>query len=131
MKNILHVLMPSLIASAGFISALVDEIVKKPKYFRFKIVIFICLLVGLFAFDFPLYQDMVEKDTKIVVAEYVKYETNSLPATRKAYFKTENGNLHVYAPTLARVVGNLESGKKYEIEYFVNSNVIKEYRLIE
>ena len=132
MTNILLVLIPTFIAYAGFISAIVHEIVERPKYFWLKIIIFPVLIVTLTILESPIYKDLIEKDTTTVIAEYVEFQSsNSLPCTRKAYFKSENGRFHVYVPVFTRDIAKMEVGKTYEIEYFRNSHIIKAYRLIE
>lgn len=132
MKNILLVLIPTFTAYAGFIGAIVYEIHKRPKYFGFKIIVFAGLIVALTIFEIPTYKDMIEKDTTTVIAEYVEFQTSStLPCTRKAYFKSENGKFYVYVPTWTRDIAKMEVGRTYEIEYFCNSRVIKAYRPIE
>ena len=132
MKNILLVLIPTFIAYAGFIGAIVYEIVKRPKYFWLRIILFAGLIVVLSIFEIPTYKDIIEKDTTTVIAEYVEFQTSStLPCTRKAFFKGENGEFHVYVPIFTRDIAKLEAGKTYEIKYFCNSHVIKEYKLIE
>lgn len=54
-----------------------------------------------------------------------------LLCTRKAYFEGETGRFYVYVPVFTRDIAKLEVGKTYEIEYFCNSHVIKEYKLLE
>ena len=132
MKNILLVLIPSFTAYAGGIGAMVYEIIKKPKYWGWKTIFFAGLIVALLIFDIPIYQDMIEQNTNTVIAEYVKFQSsNTLPCTRKAYFEGENGRYYVYVPVFTRDIAKLEVGKTYEIEYFRNSHVIKEYKLLE
>lgn len=132
MKNIWIVLIPSFTAYVGFICAIIGEILKRPKIRWLNIVIFSALIIALFVFDMPIYKDMVEKDTAIVTAEYIEFQTGStLPCTRKAYFKSKSSRFYVYVPTWTRDIAKMEVGKTYEIEFFRNSNVIKEYRLIE
>ncbi len=133
MKNILLVLIPTFAAYAGFIGAIVYDIVKRPKYYGIQIVVFTALIVALTILEFPIYKDMVERDSTTVIAEYVEFQTSStLPCTRKAYFKTgENIRFFVYVPTWTRDIAKMEVGRTYEIEYFRNSRVIKSYRLIE
>ena len=133
MKNILLVLIPTFTAYAGFIGAIVYNIVKRPKYYGIQIVVFTALIVALTILEFPIYTDMIEQDTTTVIAEYVEFQSgNTLPCTRKAYFKTgENTRFFVYVPTWTRDIAKMEIGETYEIEYFLNSCVIKSYKLIE
>ena len=83
--------------------------------------------------EIPIYKDMVERDSTTVIAEYVEFQSSSsLPCTRKAYFKTdENIRFYVYVPTWTRNIAKMEIGQTYEIEYFLNSRVMKSYRLVE
>lgn len=132
MKTILLVLIPSFIGYACSIGAVIYQIVKKPNYFGLKIFIFVGILVFLFVSDMPCYRDLSEKNTNIVTAEYIKFQSsNTLPCTRKAFFRSETGRFYVYIPIFTRDISKLESGKTYEIEYFNNSHIIKEFRLIE
>ena len=132
MKNILLVLIPTFTAYAGFIGAVLYEIIKRPKYFGFKIIVFTGLIAALTILEIPTYKDIIEKDTTTEIAEYVEFQTSStLPCTRKAYFKNEDGKFYVYVPIWTRDIAKMEVGKTYEIEYFCNSRVIKAYRLIE
>lgn len=133
MKNILLVLIPTFTAYAGFIGAIVYNIVKRPKYYGIQIVLFTVLIVALTILEIPIYKDMVERDSTTVIAEYVEFQSSSsLTCTRKTYFKTdENIRFYVYVPTWTRDIEKMEIGKTYEIEYFLNSRVIKSYRLIE
>ena len=131
MKNILLVLIPVFIAYAGLIGAMLYEIIKRPKCFGIRAIVFAGLIVTLSILEIPLYRDMIEKGTKTVVAEYVEFQSNSLPGTRKAYFKGNNGRFHVYVPIYTRDIAKLEVGKTYEVEYFCYSQVIKEYKLLE
>ena len=132
MKNILLVLVPTFLAYAGFIGAIVCEIIKKPKYFVLKTISFVGCIVLLSVFAFPLYKDMARKTTYTVEAEYVDYQaSNTIPGSFKAYFEGDAGRFHVYIPVYTRDITKLEAGKTYEIEYFRQSRIIKEYKLIE
>jgi gliding motility-associated lipoprotein GldH len=81
------------------------------------------------------YQNMwlfvtIEKDTNVIVGEYVKYGYGAV-ASFRVYIECDGKTYFVHAPAYARIVVDLEKGKTYEIEYFVNSRVIKEFKLIE
>lgn len=133
MKNILLVLIPAFTAYAGFIGAIVYDIVKRPKHYGIQIVLFTVLIVALTILEIPIYKDMVERDSTTEIAEYVEFQSSSsLSCTRKAYFKTgENIRFFVYVPTWTRDIEKMEIGQTYEIEYFPNSRVMKSYRLVE
>ena len=132
MRNLWLVLIPSIFIYLCLIGPLVYHIVKKPKYYLPKAIFFACALIFLIATDVPCYKDLCENETRTVEAEYVKFQTGSpVPYTRKAFFEGEDGRIYVYVPTLTRDVAKMEMGKTYEVEYFCNSRVIKEYRLVE
>jgi len=132
MKNILLVLMPSFIVCACATGAIIYEFIKKPDYYWLKIIVFAGIIAFLIIFDIPRYKDVFEKETRRVVAEYVEFQaSNTLTCTRKAFFKGEDGQFHVYVPVFTRDIAKMEIGKIYEIEYFCNSSVIKEYKLLE
>ena len=132
MKNIILVLIPSFITYIVCVGAIVYEIIKKPNYQLIKICVFVGVLLFMLITDIPCYKDVFEKNTTTVTAEYVKFQSsNTLPGTRKVFFENGNDQFSVYVPTFARIVGKLEVGRTYEIEYFNNSRIVKEYRLIE
>lgn len=132
MKNILLVLIPSFIAYACAIGAIVYEFIKKSNYHWLKIIFFAGIMLFLVISDIPCYKDISEKETKKVVAEYVKFQSsNTLPCTRKAFFKSEGDQIYVYVPIFTHDIAKMEIGKTYQVEYFCNSHVIKEYKLLE
>ena len=132
MKNILLVLIPSFIVYACSIGAVIYGFVKKPDHHWLKIFVFIGILVVMLITDIPCYKDIYKNSTNIVTAEYVEFQSsNTLPCTRKAFFKSASDKFYVYVPIFTRDIAKLEIGRTYEIEYFSYSRVIKGYRLIE
>lgn len=132
MKNILLVLIPSFIICAGFIGAIVYESIKRPNYYGVKIIVFVGCILFLLISDIPCYKDIAENNVNTITAEYVEFQHGSiLLCTRKAFFEGSAGRFHVYIPTFTRDIAKMEVGRTYEIKYFYNSHVIKEYRLIE
>lgn len=132
MKNILLAMIPSFFANPVLIGMILHRIIKKPKYWVVHIIVCVCMIVGLFIFDLPFYKDMAREKTYTVVAEYVKYQAkNTIPGSFKAYFEGDAGRFHVYVPVYSGDIKHLEEGKTYEVEYFRNSHVLKEYTLLE
>ena len=114
------------------IGCIAYHIIKKPKYHLLKTLFFVCALVFLIATDIPCYKDLSENETRIVEAEYVKFQSGSeLPCARKVFFEDENGQHSFYVPSFTRDVAEMETGKTYEVEYFYNSRIIKEYRVVK
>ena len=90
------------------------------------------MLAWLIVSDLPYYKDLTTKDTTVIVAEYVKFQSsNTLPGTRMLIFINEHGQeISLYIPTITRAVAKMETGRTYEVEFFNNSKVIKEYVLV-
>ena len=102
----------------------------KQKVFCTLFCIFIIAFMFFYMDHIVLVQDLIEKDTNVIVGEYVKYGRGAV-ASFRVYIECDGKTYFVHAPAYARIVVDLEEGKTYEIEYFVNSRVIKEFKLIE
>lgn len=132
MKNIFLILIPSFFVCACAIGNIIYHIVKKPKYYLAKTLFLVAVLVALLMLEFPLYMDIFANNTTTVTAEYVGYQSsNTELGTYKAFFEGRGGRFYVYIPMYTWDITKMEEGKIYEIEYFDNSCVMKEYKLIE
>ena len=132
MKHLWLILIPTFVVYAGGIYGIIYEAINKSNYHCLKSVFLASLLVYFIITDIPYYKDMSKKETETVVAEYVRFQSsNTWPFTRTVFFEDESGELSVYFATYAREVGNMEEGAVYEVEYFCNSRVVKEYKLLE
>lgn len=132
MTNIWLLLAISIVAYIIIIGFIIFNFIKKGKWY---IIINLCMclmLAWLIVSDYPYYKDLTAKETTVIVAEYVKFQSsNTRPGTRMLVFVNENGQkFSLYIPTVTRAVAKMEIGKTYEIEYFNNSKVIKEYILV-
>ena len=79
-----------------------------------------------------MYKDIVQKETNTVVAKYIDYQSgNASPGTFKVHFEGEEGVISIYVPVYTRDIIKMEEGKVYEVVYFCNSYVMKEFRLLE
>lgn len=132
MINIILLLLLSCFGYCVFIGVIIFHIVKKNKGYIIVTVIAFCMLALLFIHDFPYYQDLAQQETTVIVAEYTKFQSsNTKPGTRMLFFKNEDGQeFSLYIPTITRAVAKMETGKTYEVEFFNNSKVIKEYILV-
>lgn len=132
MKNIFLTLIPSFFACAIFIGAIIYHTVKKTKYYLPKTLFLVAALVALLMLETPLYMDIFANNTTTATAEYVGYQSsNTELGTYKAFFEGKGGRFYVYIPKYTWDITKMEEGKIYEIEYFDNSCVMKEYKLIE
>lgn len=117
------------IVSIGYI---IYACIVKPNYYIIQILFIACLAIFFVITDIPYIKDVIEQETTVVIAEYKHYQTgNTNPGTRRLFFETENGELDLLATTISGTVGYMEEGKTYEIEYYNNSKVIKEYREVK
>ena len=131
MNNILLALIPQIFTTIVFTGAIVYHIISKPNYYILKVISFIGIMVVMFYFSTPYFQDMIHKETTTIVAKYDGFHRNSKVGTRKVFFVEENCRYELFVPGYSGDVGKLEVGKVYEIEYFKNSKLIKSYSLIE
>jgi len=105
---------------------------KKEKYYKLSLIVLIGL--GLFCIisDIPYIKDIAKQETIEITAVYTEWHTNSPhPGARHLWFKSGGQEFRLLAPTITQEHINMEIGKRYRIEYFVNTNVIKSYELIE
>lgn len=107
-----------------------ESIIKRDEHIL-KIIIFSLVAIFLVFAHIPYWQDAIENETTIIVAEYVEYQPGSFITGQRLFFVCEEGKIELRAPTITRPIAYLKEGETYEIEYFNHSKVIKEYRLIE
>lgn len=137
MKNIFLVLLPDLfcyvVSTCYIVYYVIKKLIKKPAhYWLLKILMFVAMSTYLIIADIPFYMDIAEQKTNVVTAEYISFQaTNTLPCTHKLHFDGDNGAFSVYTSIFNRDPAKMDVGKTYEIEYYVNSNTIKSYKLIE
>ena len=131
MGNIWLALIPTIFVSVVFTGIITFQFICKPDYYGLKIIACICMMIVMLLFSVPYFNDMVDGKTTVVIAEYDGFHKNSKIGTRKVFFIENNRRFELFVPGYAQVVGKLEDGKIYQIEYFNNSKLIKSYRLIE
>ena len=133
MTNIWLLLSISFGAYITLIGVIIYNFIKKGKWYIITNIIAGFMLVFIMVSDLPYYKDLTEKNTTVVVAEYVKFQnTNTLYGTHMLFFTNEHGQeFSLYIPKVTRTVGKMKIGKTYEIQYFNNSKVIKEYILVD
>ena len=106
--------------------------VKKEKYYILIDLILIATVVFCLISDIPYMKDLAKQETTEVIAVYVEYQTGmDHPGSRRLFFKNKNNEFYLLAPKITKDCVKMKVGKKYKIEYFVNSKVIKKYTLIE
>lgn len=116
----------------GFVCLIVGAICdykKKGNHYVVETIFLIFFALGVAVVGFPYFQDLCEQETSTIVGEYVKHDSGRL--SQWIYISSEEGEIELQRSVVIRPVAHFEKGKTYEIEYFNNSKVIKEYKLIE
>lgn len=117
------------VVSIGFV---IYAFVTKTDYYILKSLFIIGLAIFFIITDIPYMKDVIEQETTTIIAEYHHFQpSNTPPGTRKLLFESQDGELWLLATTISRTVAYMEEGKTYEIEYYNNSKVIKEYREVK
>lgn len=131
MDNLLGFLKGSALISIGSIAIIIYLCIKKEKYWFISMLFVAFIAIGCFIGNIPYIKDFIEQETTTVVAEFTDFSRPSTKSTKHIlYFETEDGELILEAPVGARMPIALKEGKIYEIEYYNNSKVIKEYKRI-
>ena len=135
MKNIWIILGATLFLSAILIGTIIVFLFIKKKrkileiiaqIFLIGIVIFCLSLTG------PLWNDLEKQQTTQIVATYTKFENRGeFIGSRHLIFEYDGKELILESPKIARQQTKMEVGKRYKIEYFNNSKVVKTFELVE
>lgn len=112
------------------IAIVVYESITKGDEYIFKIIAFSLGVILMVFVNIPYFQDAIENETTIVIAEYVKYQPGRL-GTQILFFVSDEKEIELEDLLINRPVAHLEEGEIYEIEYYNNSKLIKEYRKVE
>ena len=112
------------------IAIVVYESITKGDEYIFKIIAFSLVAIFLVSVNIPYFQDAIENETTIVIAEYVKYQPGRL-GTQILFFVSDEKEIKLEDLLINRPVALLEEGAIYEIEYYNNSKLIKEYREVK
>ncbi|MBR3845453.1 MAG: hypothetical protein IKM40_02615 [Clostridia bacterium] len=112
------------------IAIVVYESIKKGDEYIFKIIAFSLGVILMVFVNIPYFQDAIENETTNVIAEYVKYQPGRL-GTQRLFFVSDKKEIKLEDLLINRPVAHLEEGKIYEIEYYNNSKLIKEYREVK
>ena len=132
MENIWYIFGTTVIMSIVLLTAAVIFFIKKEKHYILINLIIIATEVFCLISDIPYMKDIVNKGTTEVIAVYVEYQTGNVhPGARRLFFENEEDEFNLLAPVITKDCVKMKVGKKYKIEYFVNSKVIKKYTLIE
>ncbi len=132
MKNIWAALIPFFVAAFVIIILIIINFIKKPKgYWGINIIFAVLVIGGLIALK-PYYQDMTEKEIKVVEGKYVDYYSKgSLILCSENFIESPMGRVGINIPKICFREYNLQEGKTYRIEYFANTRIIYSAEMID
>lgn len=130
MDNLWKYLTTMIVLILYAIAIVVYESITKGDEYILKIIAFSLVAIFLVFVNIPYFQDTIENETTIVIAEYVKYQPGRL-GTQRLFFVSDEKEIELEDLLINRPVALLEKGAVYEIEYYNNSKLIKEYKLIK
>jgi hypothetical protein len=132
MENIWYIFGTVGIMSIVLLTAAVIFFIKKEEHYILINLIIIAIVVFSLISDIPYMKDLAKQETTEVIAVYVEYQTGNVhPGARRLFFENEEDEFNLLAPVITKDCVKMKVGKKYKIEYFNNSRVIKNYELIE
>ena len=132
MKNIWCIFGIVVIVAVILLIAAILIFIRRKKYYVLSGIFVLAMAAVLLVLDIPYIKDLAQQETTEVVAVYVKYQTGNVdPGAKRLFFKNGKNEFDLLAPTITKDCVKMKVGKKYKIEYFNNSKVIKKYELIE
>ena len=122
----------------GYINTIIIVVVvliQKPKDYLAIVAFCVIGSIGLTLLGTDHIKDLTNRETTIVTAKYVRYLSSGREATRytrKMIFTVGGEEIGLYAPILTKrkYYLEMEEGKRYKIEYFNHTKIIKCYELI-
>ena len=77
-------------------------------------------------------KDITKQETTEITAVYIGYEKGSVdPGAWRLILKNEDETYKIISPIITKIHVKMEVGKTYKIEYFNNTKIVKDYKLIE
>lgn len=132
MKNIWAAMIPILVAAFVLIILIIINFIKKPKGYWVINIIFVILVIGTLIALKPYYQDITEKEIKVVEGKYVEYYSKgSLVLCSENFIESPMGRVGINIPKICFREYNLQEGKTYRIEYFANTRIICSAEIID
>ena len=132
MKNIWYIFSISIFTIIGLIIIGIILYIKKEKFYIISEIIILLFTIFICIDSVPFVQDVVYQETSEVVVTYIECQRGNVdPGAYKFIFKSDTHRYEFIAPKIIKLPTKIEIGKKYKIEYYVNSKVIKEYILID
>jgi len=135
MENIWYSISVSIALIIISIIIVVVVLIQKPKDYLAIVAFCVIGSIGLTLLGTDHIKDLTNRETTIVTAKYVRYLSSGREATRytrKMIFTVGGEEIGLYAPILTKrkYYLEMEEGKRYKIEYFNHTKIIKCYELI-
>ena len=125
-------MIPILVAAFVLIILIIINFIKKPKGYWVINIIFVILVIGTLIALKPYYQDITEKEIKVVEGKYVEYYSKgSLVLCSENFIESPMGRVGINIPKICFREYNLQEGKTYRIEYFANTRIICSAEIID
>ncbi len=132
MQNLWYIYGVMIISWICGICAVIRATIKRERFYIVFDIIIVFLLIYTFISYIPYLQDLTQKETVEIEGEFeIYYRNSNFSPCFDVYFETDSGREKVIIPKWAFILPELEEKKTYRIEYFKNTQVIKDYELIE
>ncbi len=105
--------------------------IKKKKMYILSDIIIVILIASMLIIDIPLMKDLSQNETVEIVAVYVEDKGHQRGVGHHIIFKDGNKTVDFRVLRFTKIYNNLEIGKTYRIEYYINSKIIKNCVLVE
>ena len=131
MENLWYIFGISVFTFIGLIIIGIIFYIRKDKYYILSEIIIIAMLIFLLVDSAPYIKDITKHETTEITAVYVEYQKGSVdPGAWILIFENENGTYKIISPIITKNHVKLEVDKTYKIEYYKNTEIIKNFTLV-
>lgn len=132
MENIWYIFGISIIAFIVLVITGIVLYIKKYKYYILSEIIIIAMLIFLAVDSIPYVKDTIKQETTEITAVYVEYQKGNVdPGAWRLIFENEKETYKIISPIITKNHVKLEVDKTYKIEYFKNTEIIKNFILVK
>ena len=131
MENLWYIFGISVFTFIGLIIIGIIFYIRKDKYYILSEIIIIAMLIFLLVDSAPYIKDITQHETTEITAVYVEYQKGSVdPGAWILIFENENGTYKIISPIITKNHVKLEVDKTYKIEYYKNTEIIKNFTVV-
>lgn len=132
MENIWYFFWFNVFSIIVLIIASIILFIKKEKYYIITEIIFFLFLLYVLEDSVRFIKDITNQETTEIIAVYERNVRGSgYPGARILVFQDGGKTYKIMSPRITKIHMKMEVGKTYKIEYFDNTEIIKNYILIE